>query len=180
MHFWAAVTKHDWRPPPVEQCWTPESYETLRQSAPSALRCFIGVVASHRCMFFQNYRTPIAHGHDYYAESVRKLDTFREPMKRVKFLKARSYEEFKGLKGYLIYADPPYRGNKLGALFRNFDSDTFWEHMRVWSKDNLVLVSEKQAPEDFMVINEYRSHFGSKKYKEYLWIYRETAEKLGM
>ena len=33
-----------------------------------------------------------------------------------------------------------------------FDHDKFWNVMRVWSKDNLVFISEETAPSDFKCI----------------------------
>ena len=180
IEFWIAVTNHNWHAPPVEECWTRENWDKLKLSNPSALRCFIGAAASYRCIFFASYRPPKVGKFDYYSQAVKKMEKFRQPMKKVNFLNSRSYEEFKDLKGRLIYADPPYLGNKLSPLFRNFDSVKFWEHMRVWSKHNLVLVSEKTAPRDFVKVGEYRSHFGEKMYTEYLFIYEDIARKLGL
>ena len=179
IEFWHAVTKQDWDPPPVEECWTRENWDKLKLAKPSALRCFIGVVASYRSIFFASYRPPKIGRFNYYTQAIKKMEKFRESMKNVIFLKSRSYHEFKNLKGYLIYADPPYFGNKLGvSLFENFDSVKFWEYMRVWSKDNLVIISEKQAPHDFVKVCEYKTHFGEKKYTEYLFIHHDIAKKI--
>ena len=41
----------------------------------------------------------------------------------------------------LCYVDPPYQATtKYGT--QTFDSDRFWETMRRWSRDNIVLISE--------------------------------------
>ena len=177
--FWEAVTKHDWHPPAVEDCWTEEIYNEGKTAKPSALRCFIGSVASFNCVFFGGHFREPTHGRqDYYGQAVRKLEKWRNPMKKVIFLKSRSYHEFNP-NGYLIYCDPPYRSRKLGSLWRGFDSNKFWETMRIWSQNNLVFVSEKEAPPDFIVIETFHSHLSGKKYTEYLFIHQDTARKLG-
>ena len=175
IEFWEAVTKHNWIPPPVS-CWTREKWEELKISEPSALRCFFGVVASYRSIFFSSFRKPNHGRQDYYTQAVKKMEKFREPMKKVYFISSRSYHEFEP-KGFLIYCDPPYHENKLG-LWKNFDSKTFWETMRKWSVENLVLITERSAPHDFIPVSEYPSHMGEKKYTTYLFMHKNTRKKL--
>jgi|TARA_B110000196_G_C21094784_1_gene639445 DNA adenine methylase len=51
----------------------------------------------------------------------------------------------------LCYVDPPYCSTtKYGA--QTFDSARFWERIRQWSLDNIVFVSEYQAPRDFVLV----------------------------
>jgi DNA adenine methylase len=59
----------------------------------------------------------------------------------------------------LIYCDPPYRENKYPIKYRRdtkkydkFDNDAFWEIMRNWSQNNIVVISELSAPDDFTEI----------------------------
>lgn len=54
----------------------------------------------------------------------------------------------------VIYCDPPYAGTKEYANAKKFDYDKFWEKMRDWSKKNIVIVSEQNAPEDWRCIWE--------------------------
>lgn len=54
----------------------------------------------------------------------------------------------------LIYCDPPYAGTKQYANAQSFDYDEFWDKMREWSEDNVVLISEQSAPDDFQCIWE--------------------------
>ena len=68
------------------------------------------------------------------------------------------YKKFKPNK-YLIYCDPPYTQSKYPIKYRRdtkyydvFDNEEFWETMRDWSKNNLVIISEFRAPLDFHVI----------------------------
>ena len=48
--------------------------------------------------------------------------------------------------GTLIYCDPPYQGTKQYANAMMFDYDLFWKTVREWSADNIVIVSEQNAP----------------------------------
>ena len=57
-------------------------------------------------------------------------------------------------KGMLIYCDPPYQGTKQYINSLHFDYNKFWEIMREWSKYNIVLISEQNAPDDFECIWE--------------------------
>ena len=50
----------------------------------------------------------------------------------------------------LIYCDPPYEGTT--GYRDNFDSLSFWNVMREWSKNNIVVISEFKAPVDFRCV----------------------------
>lgn len=57
--------------------------------------------------------------------------------------------------GCVIYCDPPYEGTKKYGNAKDFDYLEFWETMRKWSRhNNIVLISELQAPDDFITIWE--------------------------
>jgi DNA adenine methylase len=51
----------------------------------------------------------------------------------------------------LIYCDPPYFGTTQYAkqVVGDFDHNKFWGVVRKWSLNNIVMVSEYTAPEDF-------------------------------
>ena len=52
----------------------------------------------------------------------------------------------------LIYCDPPYKDTKQYGTSKGFNHDEFWQWVRDMSKNNIVVVSEQQAPEDFKCI----------------------------
>ena len=58
--------------------------------------------------------------------------------------------------GWLIYCDPPYQGTTAYGAFSGFDNSKFWETVRSWSKNNVVIVSEYSAPEDFECVIEIK------------------------
>lgn len=72
--------------------------------------------------------------------------------KDVKFA-VKDYRELRPI-GSVIYCDPPYDGTKQFANSTRFNHDEFWDIMRTWSKDNLVFISEQDAPDDFTSIWE--------------------------
>ncbi len=103
-------------------------------------------------------------------------------MENVKFFDSSSYDEFEP-KNLLIYCDPPYKDNNLNSkYFKNFDHDKFWNVMRKWSKNNLVIISESTAPKDFIEIwsTTSRSTNISKtiKYKDCLYIHEKYYRKI--
>ena len=55
----------------------------------------------------------------------------------------------------LIYIDPPYEGTTQYKGVEKFDHIKFWNHARELSKNNLVLISEFNAPDDFVAIKEF-------------------------
>lgn len=54
----------------------------------------------------------------------------------------------------VIYVDPPYQGTKEYSNSHDFDYDVFWDTMRKWSENNIVIISEEHAPIDFSCVWE--------------------------
>ena len=90
---------------------------------------------------------------DYYQESKRNILEQTDGLQDVD-LKVKDYSEYIGVKNALIYCDPPYADTKQYANSTNFDYEEFWNIMRELSKDNIVLISELNAPDDFKCIWE--------------------------
>lgn len=65
----------------------------------------------------------------------------------------KDYQEFKP-QGCVIYCDPPYGDTKEYGNAKEFDRPIFWQIMREWSRNNVVLISELKAPEDFITVWE--------------------------
>lgn len=66
---------------------------------------------------------------------------------------SKSYVEFNP-KDRLIYCDPPYANTTSYTGVDEFDHEQFWDIMRIWSKSNTVIVSEFNAPDDFVAVWE--------------------------
>lgn len=154
--MWKALQK-GWNPPTT--C-NKAKYERLKKSTvSSAERGFIGVSCSYAGIFFVGYRgtqtfkskgSPIVRNSaGMTARSVKKI---ANDVKHTEFIDSANYDTFKP-EGLLIYCDPPYESNKYTqSKFFEFDSVKFWNVMRKWSKNNLVIISERTAPKDFKQI----------------------------
>ena len=92
---------------------------------------------------------------DYYREAKDNLLKQAKNLKDIKFsCKDYTYYNEVNLKGFVIYVDPPYQGVKQYANATKFNYNKFWQTMRDWSKNNIVLISEQNAPDDFECIWE--------------------------
>lgn len=91
---------------------------------------------------------------DYYRESK---DNILNQLKYIRDVEFR-VGDYKDLEVHnaLLYLDPPYAGTKgYLKIDKGFDHDIFWDKVREWSKDNIVLISEEHAPDDFDCIWEH-------------------------
>jgi len=62
------------------------------------------------------------------------------------------YREVEIKNDSVIYCDPPYKGTTGYSNSSDFSHDDFWEYMRKLSENNMVFISEINAPEDFVPI----------------------------
>ena len=51
-----------------------------------------------------------------------------------------------------MYCDPPYANTTRYSNSNIFNHREFWDYMRLLSQNNLVFISEINAPEDFIPI----------------------------
>lgn len=64
-------------------------------------------------------------------------------------------------KNMLIYCDPPYEGTTEYGAMGKFNHEEFWQTIRKWVKDgNIVVISEYNAPKDFVCVKEIESQMG--------------------
>jgi len=170
-----------------------KEWEKYKSKESSAKRGFIGISASWGGIFFQGYRLDYTSKRDYLKEARNGLEKlgkdiegFARGSKDVAFLSSRSYDRFSP-KNKLVYCDPPYKGNQLGGekgFFKSFDHVRFWEKMRAWSKNNIVVISESTAPRDFKKIWTTESfvnnsdRYKTKKYPDNLYIHESLYKKL--
>lgn len=121
----------------------------------------IGFLASYNGRWFDGGYAKAGYEHtkngdryrDYYQEAKRNLEEQAKYLINILFTST-DYRNLSFDKGSLIYVDPPYANKKQFANATNFDYSEFWETVRKWSEDNYVLVSEENAPDDFMTIWE--------------------------
>jgi len=157
MLFWMAV-RDGWTPP-IEV--SKDDYERLLNEGPSALRGWVGFVASYNGRWWGGYG-PKAAGRDYLAESYRSTMKKAAGMTHADFVCC-PYWEHEVDANTAVYCDPPYEhttgnnhsgrktpeGSSDGIYgTEHFDHARFWVVMEEWvQKGALVLVHEYDAPE---------------------------------
>lgn len=133
--------------------YSKEEYLKLKeQKYPSPSKGFVGSVCSFGGIFFGGYRAKCGI-YDSIKRGSEKLVENSKIMKNVEFVNPSSYDEFSP-EGMVIYCDPPYinNGYTIHNKYFNFDHKHFWDVMRLWSKKNLVFISEYTAPKDFICV----------------------------
>lgn len=120
----------------------------------------VGFLASYNGRFFDGgYAKPgyekAKNGlryRDYYQEALNNLLKQAENLSGIEF-ECRDYREFTPHR-CVVYCDPPYANTKEYSNSTQFDYEQFWQTMRDWSTDNIVIISEQNAPADFECIWE--------------------------
>ena len=127
-----------------------DEYNNLKISKPSALRGFVGFGCSNSGKFYGGYArdsTNRNYALNAYNGILKKKD--RLIGSEFHYL---AYTDLKVVDS-VIYCDPPYN-NTTGFTVGSFDTSLFWEWVRKLSVNNIVIVSEYNAPNDFQVIWE--------------------------
>ena len=134
-----------------------ETYSRVRSDKENYPEWYVGAVgflASYNGRFFDGgYAQSGYEGErfrDYYQESKRNILSQVKDIKDIKFY----HSDYKDLVPVddVIYCDPPYEGTKKYNNSMSFDHIEFWDIMRKWSENNIVLISEENAPDDFTCI----------------------------
>lgn len=151
--MWQAFLYKNWRPrPTISEAY----YNKLRKSSvPSAERGFYG----SSCGFSGWFLGPFSEKYggnirDLIRRGYQNLSKYKPLLENVNVLNAQSYDVFEP-KNMTVYCDPPYKRtviNNPSKILSNFNHNDFWNVMRRWSKNNLVFISEEQAPKDFISI----------------------------
>lgn len=119
----------------------------------------VGFLASYNGRFFDGGYAGIVHtksgiDRNYYDEAKRNLEAQIIDLQNVEW-RCGDYKNICGdIKSSVIYCDPPYQGTKQYGISKNFDYDIFWSWCREMSKNNIVIISEHSAPDDFRCIWE--------------------------
>jgi site-specific DNA-adenine methylase len=157
LRMWNRVQK-GWKPPTHI---TSSQYTALKKKRPSALKGYAGFGYSYGGLYFRGYSEKYGRkkNGEKYSKSIQKIG---KDLKDVKFTRG-TYTQFSNLKGYVIYCDPPYKNavqnyydEKLKKI-ETFDSDHFWKWCEKMSKNNIVIVSEYNAPNTFTKIKQKSS-----------------------
>lgn len=145
-----------WEPPDyVSEDEYNELHEAWRNGDTSPIIGFAGIACSFGAKWFGGYARGDVR-RNYCNESKKSLLRKFQLIKRngVEF----RYSNYCTLhpKGALIYCDPPYAGTT--GYTTPWCPDTFWMRVRTWSDSNTVLISEYEAPDDFVDIWSAKKH----------------------
>lgn len=136
-----------------------EAYRTGDNSLQAWYIGAVGFLASYNGRFYDGgyagYGKDKGRVRDYYKESRNNIlmQMQQGGISGIDF-SCRDYKSYTP-QGCVIYCVPPYEGTKKYGNAKDFDYLEFWETMRKWSRrNNIVLISELQAPDDFITIWE--------------------------
>ncbi len=172
---------------------TKEHYSEVRDCFNKGLTIFpdwyigaIGFLASYNGRFFDGgyagvVKTKDGVIRDYYDEAKRNLVAQIPKLKNIEF-QCCDYKKYTMYKDCLFYLDPPYKDVKQYGLNRGFDHEEFWSWCREISKNNIVFISEHEAPSDFKCVwqQELKRTIDNKQRKkvtERLFIYEKKWVK---
>lgn len=115
----------------------------------------IGYCASYGGRYFDGgYGKDPKGKRNIYVERVENLKEQAPSLNGIEFY-CRDYKEYldMGIKNALFYLDPPYKGTKQYDK-QNINYNEFYDFCRELSKDNIVVISEYNMPDDFICIWE--------------------------
>lgn len=122
----------------------------------------IGFLASYNGRFFDGGYAGVINSkagviRNYYDEAKRNLINQAPNLKNIIFclLDYRNYNNTL-YKDCVFYLDPPYKNKKQYGSSKNFNHDEFWNWCRKLSQNNIVIISEQEAPLDFECVWEQK------------------------
>jgi DNA adenine methylase len=151
----------------MQNGWTPPSFVSEQEYAaakllpsPSALKAFVGFGCSYAGKYFGGYARG-GHGADamtaksqltkrIYAANAKSQLT--KGMMDVSF-ECMDYEQaIAAFDADVVYCDPPYKNTTKFYGLPEMDYERFWEVVRLESERRIIVVSEYEAPSDFVPV----------------------------
>lgn len=142
---------------------TKEHYSDVRNCYNKRLKTYedwyigaIGFLASYNGRFFDGgyagiVNTKIGTERNYYKEAYNNLLSQSNKLKNIVFNYC-DFRDIKPIKNFVIYCDIPYKGTKQYSTSKNFPYEEFYEWCKKMSKNNIILISEYDMPDDFECI----------------------------
>jgi DNA adenine methylase len=151
--MWKAL-QGGWQPPDTI---TEEEYLDLKTAPPSALRAVAGFGCSNSGKWFAGYARESTN-RNFAMNAKRSLLKQAPQIQTVRYHNA-PYQDvdtsfIPKIGPTLVYCDPPYAASTCNYNAGQFDSGKFWQWVRDISEYALVVVSEYEAPNDFMIVWE--------------------------
>lgn len=146
---------------------TEEYYKSLKGTEATPITSLI----RFGCSFGGKFENGYARGksnkgvsRQYWSETVRNAQKQSPNLQNVDLICGNYDEVIENDVNCLIYCDPPYAGTT-SYKTNTFDHDKFWDWCRKMSENNLVFISEYNAPDDFECIwsGEVKTNFASQR-----------------
>ena len=134
---------------------TEDDYYTVRDNKQDYPNWYVGLVG-FMSTFGNKYFRGIARNktdgiQEYYTKSINNLIKQIPHITNVKFKCCEFQDINMNIKNYVIYCDPPYK-NTTKYNTEEFPYEDFYDWCRKMSKNNTVLISEYDMPNDFECI----------------------------
>ena len=147
-----------WIPP--KNVTMAEYHQTIKEPRSMALLAFVRIACSFAGKWEGGYAKN-SRGDNYALSGHNSLLKKLPLIKDAEFRIVDHYKDLlTGIKGNLIYCDPPYASahrNQYRYFKEPFDHKEFWDIVRESSKYNDVYVSEYSAPDDFECVLEIKA-----------------------
>lgn len=134
-------------------------YDNVKQNYLDYPEWYVGLVgfcASYNGKYFGGYannvKTKIGTIRNYTDEAIKNLIKQAPKLKDVKF-NCCDFRKIKNIKRFVIYCDPPYKETTKYST-NNFPYEEFYNWCIEMSKNNIVLISEYNMPNNFKCIWE--------------------------
>lgn len=135
---------------------TEEEYKYIKTHKDEFDDCFLGYVGfqlSYGAKWFDTFRRDKVGKRKYDEEAYRNVMKQKPNLKDIIF-KCCDFRDIKPIENYVIYCDIPYKGTAQYSTSKDFPYEEFYEWCKEMSKNNIVLVSEYDMPNDFKCIWE--------------------------
>lgn len=149
--FWNSILEGKFPPKNI----TKEEYEYIKRNKEynTALTGFVGFGCSFAGKWFGGYAW--GKNRNYCLNAYNSVMKKKKGLKNIYFI-CSNYLDLKPIDS-VIYCDPPYVNKTQYDYCPNFNTQMFWDTMRKWSLDNIVIISEYKAPDDFKCIAEFNT-----------------------
>lgn len=121
-----------------------DDYDSWKTAAPSAEKALVGYGASWGGKWFGGLARNNLN-RDYLGNAVRSVNKYASAMRGKVVFNDCSYLDLCDSTGLVYYLDKPY-ASTTSHYGGDFDHDQFWEWTRERARENLVFVSEYEAP----------------------------------
>lgn len=147
-HTIAALTAVRDMPEQIPESLTKEEYMAMKGTEPDPIKSLLRFTCSFAGKLDAGYARERGSDPTTYPSRAKRNALKQSPNIQGLILQEGSYQILSPLKNTLIYCDPPYKGTTSYKTVK-FDHEEFYSWCLEMSKDNIVFLSEYEAPKMF-------------------------------